>query len=101
MDSSLVRKLLKARVYAEEPERLTITGFTASFRGDNATHTVSFEASDVDGPSDLGTWTCTCEFFHRRYTCSHVMATQDMRPLMIRRHRRPRIPALIPLWGRG
>ena len=101
MHSSLVRKMLKARVYAEEPDRLTITSFRASFRGDNCTHTVEFEASEsVDSP-ESGMWACTCEYFRGRSTCSHVMAAQEMRPTMIRRHHRPRIPALVPLWGRG
>ena len=101
MHSSLVRKMLKARLYAEEPDRLTITGYTASFRGDNATHTVTFEAAEPGGSPESGTWACTCEYFLGRRTCSHVMAAQDMRPLMVRRHRRARVPALVPLWGRG
>jgi len=101
MDSSLVRKMLKARVYVEEPDRVSFTSWTAEFRGDNATHTINFEASEP-GSSDsfsplAGTWDCTCEYFERRETCSHVMAAQDMRPLMVRHHDRPRTPSLVPI----
>ena len=101
MDSSLVRKMLKARVYVEEPDRVSFTRWTAKFRGDNATHTITFEASEPtqsDPPSPpADAWACTCEYFERRGTCSHVMAAQDMRPLMVRHHDQPRTPSLVPI----
>ena len=52
MDSSLLRKMLKAKVYLEEPDRVTLTKWTAEFRGDNATHTITFEAN---GPAAIDT----------------------------------------------
>ena len=106
MDSSLVRKMMKARVYVEEPDRVSFTKWTAEFRGDNATHIITFEATEptpsdslspLAGSESPGTWGCTCEFFERRKTCSHVMAAQDMRPLMVRHHDRPRTPSLVPM----
>ncbi len=105
MDSSFVRKMLKARVYVEEPDRINFTRWTAEFRGDNSTHIITFEANEAD-PSDsvspfTGTWACSCEYFIRRNTCSHVMAAQDMRPLMVRRHDRPRTPSLVPMRDTG
>ena len=109
MDSSLVRKMLKAKVYLEEPDRVTLTRWTAEFRGDNATHTITFEAQGpaaIDPHSNESThdgrrWACTCEYFQRRHTCSHVMAVQDMRPVMVRIHQQSRTPNLVPLRDTG
>lgn len=109
MDSSLLRKMLKAKVYLEEPDRVTLTKWTAEFRGDNATHTITFEAHGPaaidprsnEGIHDGGRWACTCEYFQRRHTCSHVMALQDMRPVMVRIHQQSRTPSLVPLGDTG
>ncbi len=109
MDSSLLRKMLKARVYVEEPDRVTLTRWTAEFRGDNATHIIKFEApgsAATDPRTDEsipegGRWACTCEYFQRRHTCSHVMAVQDMRPVMVRFHQQSRTPNLVPLRDAG
>ena len=65
MDSSLVRKMEKARNYAEQRERVTFLQFKALFRGDHGVHEVSYE---------VGSWQCTCNYFRGRATCSHVMA---------------------------
>ena len=35
MRSSLIGKIEKAKRYAQEPERVTFSGFTAVFRGEN------------------------------------------------------------------
>lgn len=69
MDSSLVRKMEKARNYAEQRERVTFLQFKALFRGDHGVHEVSYEA---------GCWGCTCNYFQGRDTCSHVMAMELM-----------------------
>ena len=69
MKSSLIGKIEKAKRYAEEPERITFSGFTAEFKGDNNTYTVSYEA---------GQWQCTCRFFAQRGLCSHTMALQRL-----------------------
>ncbi len=65
MYSSLVRKIEKARSYAEQPERVQFTQWKAEFRGDNGNHTVSYEA---------GKWNCSCNYFAGHGTCSHTMA---------------------------
>ena len=104
MDSSLLRKMLKAKVYVEEPDRVTLTKWTAEFRGDNATHTITFEAhrsSPREITPDGGSWACTCEYFQRRHPCSHVMTVQDMRPVMARFHQHSRTPNLVPLRDAG
>ena len=69
MHSSLIGKIQKAHIYAEEPERVTVREFSATFRGDHDTYLVSFGD---------GQWKCTCGFFPQWGVCSHVMATQRM-----------------------
>jgi hypothetical protein len=67
MDSSIIGKIDKARRYAEERDRVTITGFKAMFQGNHNTHEVTF---------DSGSWHCRCHFFASRGVCSHTMALQ-------------------------
>ncbi|MBI4298845.1 MAG: hypothetical protein HY666_03705 [Chloroflexi bacterium] len=67
MYSSLIGKIEKAKRYAEEPGRVTISDLKAAFRGEHDTHSVSFRR---------GEWLCSCEFFTGHGTCSHSMALQ-------------------------
>lgn len=67
MHSSLIGKIQKAHQYAEEPERIEIAEFSASFRGDHDLHRVTYRD---------GHWHCSCEFYAQWETCSHIMATQ-------------------------
>jgi hypothetical protein len=69
MHSSMIGKIQKAHLYAQEPDRVEVMEFAASFRGDHDSYTVSFRT---------GHWTCTCGFFHEWGVCSHIMATQRM-----------------------
>lgn len=69
MRSSLIGKIEKARRYAQEPDRVTISGLTAVFRGANDDHELSY----ADGK-----WHCTCNFFSQWDTCSHIMALQQI-----------------------
>ncbi len=69
MDSSLVRKIEKAKDYAEQPDRVAITQYRAEFRGNNSDHTITYEA---------GKWDCDCSYFAGHGTCSHTMAMQMM-----------------------
>ncbi len=69
MRSSLIGKIEKARRYAQEPGRVTLTSLAADFHGENAEHKVSYAE---------GKWSCTCSFFGQWQTCSHVMALQEM-----------------------
>jgi hypothetical protein len=69
MHSSMISKIEKARRYAQERERVTFQSFTATFRGEHNTYTVTFEA---------GRWGCTCPFFIRHRTCSHTMALEHI-----------------------
>ena len=69
MRSSLIGKIEKAKRYAQEPDRVTLSDFTAQFRGGHDTHTVNYAQ---------GKWHCSCYFFSQWGTCSHTMALQQM-----------------------
>ena len=67
MQSSLISKIAKARIYAAEPERVSIDSLACEVQGDNASHSVAL--------SD-GCWRCDCGFFGDYGTCSHAMALE-------------------------
>jgi hypothetical protein len=69
MQSSLIGKIEKAKRYAEEPDRVTLSEFAADFRGDHNNYTVNYKGKE---------WHCTCPFFSQRGTCSHTMALQRL-----------------------
>jgi hypothetical protein len=74
--SSLIGKIEKARRYAQEPERVGISQLTATFRGENDEHQVSFAD---------GAWKCSCEFFAGWNVCCHTMAMERMLGAMLPR----------------
>lgn len=67
MQSSLIGKVEKAKVYAGERHRMQIDGLHVAFHGENSDHEV--ELHD-------GAWRCTCDFFLDWNTCSHTMALE-------------------------
>ena len=67
MDSSIIGKIEKARQYAEQKDRVNITSFAATFKGNHDQYHVRFEDGD---------WRCDCHFFTTREVCSHTMALQ-------------------------
>lgn len=69
MDSAMIAKISKAREYASEPERMTLTSFSVLFNGRHQTYAVSFEN---------GKWQCACDFFGQRGVCSHTMAAEKV-----------------------
>jgi hypothetical protein len=69
MQSSLIGKIEKAKRYAQEPGRVTFSGLTAVFHGENDDHKLSYAH---------GKWHCTCHFFSQWEICSHVMALQEI-----------------------
>jgi len=69
MRSSLIRKIEKGKRYAQEPDRVTLSGLTANFRGDNDDHELSY---------GNGKWSCNCYFFSQYGICSHVIALHEM-----------------------
>jgi hypothetical protein len=74
MQSSLIGKIEKAKRYAEQPDRVCMLGFVATFKGDNNEYTVSL---------DNAKWRCNCNFFSQAGTCSHTMAIQKMLGAML------------------
>lgn len=69
MNSSLIGKIEKARRYAEERERMQVTGLSIHFHGENGDHDVSLTGD---------AWNCTCEFFEGYRTCAHTMALEHV-----------------------
>lgn len=69
MNSGMIGKIDKAHRYAQEPDRMRMTAFSATFRGSHDDYRVSLD--------DHG-WHCTCHTFeaHVLESCPHVMAAQ-------------------------
>ena len=69
MDSAMISKIMKAKRYANERDRMEFTSFTVVFKGNHRNHTVTFEDNK---------WHCSCEFFEQRGICSHTMAMEKV-----------------------
>ena len=67
MDHAMIRKYEKAKMYAEQKDRIQVISLSVRFDGKNNPHDVSF--------SD-GKWQCDCDFFKNRGRCSHTMALE-------------------------
>ena len=65
LDSGMINKIQKAKMYADEPERIHIRELRVDFDGKNSPHKVEFRQDR---------WTCDCGYFRNHRTCSHVMA---------------------------
>ena len=80
MQSSLISKIEKARIYAEQPERFQFLALRCEVQGDSKTHTAELRA---DG------WHCDCFFFQDAGTCSHTMALERLLDRMLPEAYRP------------
>jgi hypothetical protein len=69
MNSSLIGKIEKAKRYAQEPERVTFSDFSLSFRGDHDYHNLTFKDNH---------WHCSCSYFASHGLCSHTMALEKI-----------------------
>ncbi|GBD24421.1 hypothetical protein HRbin29_02099 [bacterium HR29] len=69
MHSSLIGKIEKARLYAQERDRVRFERLAVTFRGENDVHRV--ELAD-------GAWRCSCDFFSGWGVCSHTMALEKI-----------------------
>ena len=87
MHSSMIGKVEKAMQYAHEPDREKLEQVTATFAGDNSTHTISLDAD---------TWHCDCHLFEAAGGCSHTLAIQKMLDPMLSEAARD-----TPLYGRA
>jgi hypothetical protein len=71
MNSGMIGKIDKAHRYAQEPERIRISSFTATFHGSHDDYELMLTE---DG------WHCSCHTFeaHVLESCPHVMAAQQI-----------------------
>ncbi|MFC2018888.1 MAG: hypothetical protein ABH839_02880 [Chloroflexota bacterium] len=69
MQSSLIGKIEKAKLYAQERDRITFSEFSVKFRG---------EHDDYDTGYKDGKWHCSCHFFSNWGICSHSMALERL-----------------------
>lgn len=69
MDSAMISKIMKAKRYASERERMRFETFSVVFTGNHRDHRVTY---------DNGIWNCTCDFFSQRGVCSHTMAMEKV-----------------------
>jgi hypothetical protein len=67
MDNGMMRKYEKAKMYAEQPERMSVESLVVQFDGRNNPHTVNLAD---------GVWQCDCDFFVGRERCAHTMALE-------------------------
>ncbi|MCA9987917.1 MAG: hypothetical protein KDE09_18665 [Anaerolineales bacterium] len=75
MDYGVIGKIEKAKMYAEQPDRIQFSSFKVTIQGDNdGYHTVGY---------DDGVWSCDCNFFGSRGYCSHTMAMERVLTVMI------------------
>ena len=84
MQSSLISKIEKARIYATEHERFQFTALTCTIQGDSAPHQAAL--------SDDG-WSCDCFFFQDAGTCAHTMAVERLLDQMLPERYRPPVPS--------
>jgi hypothetical protein len=75
MDSGMIGKIMKAKQYAEERDRIRFKQFSVTFRGENSEHEVTYRD---------GEWDCACNFFASHGVCSHTMALERVLEDMIR-----------------
>lgn len=80
MDSAMIGKIMKAKQYAEERERIRFSDFHIQFKGDHSDYVISYHE---------GRWQCNCHFFAQRGVCSHTMAMERVLGGMV-------TPALTP-----
>ncbi|MDZ4767258.1 MAG: SWIM zinc finger family protein [Chloroflexota bacterium] len=66
---NVVSDIEKAKRYADESDRMRIVSFDATFRGDNDTHQIAY---DADG------WHSDTSFFRSRGLDAHTMALEKM-----------------------
>ena len=74
LQSSLIGKVEKAKVYAQERHRMQVEQLTVRFTGANADHIVSLVE---------GAWHCSCDFFEGWKVCSHTMALERVMDGMV------------------
>ena len=72
---NVVSDVEKATSYAQEPDRVTLLSFQATFKGDHSDYNISY---------DNGTWDCDNPYFRTHGICSHTMAMERMLKGMVK-----------------
>jgi len=68
VNSSVIGKVEKARLYAHERSRMRVGEMVVAFHGENGDHEVTLRDKQ---------WHCTCDFFATGHgTCAHTMALE-------------------------
>jgi hypothetical protein len=67
MDTGMIGKIEKSKLYAQERERIRFDNFRVVLNGKHGLHVVEYVE---------GAWTCDCDFFQTRGVCSHTMALE-------------------------
>ena len=74
MDYGMIGKIEKAKIYAEERDRIEFESFRVKIEGENNIHVVTYED---------GIWDCDCDFFASRGVCGHSMAMERILENMV------------------
>ncbi|MBI3943268.1 MAG: hypothetical protein HY326_09670 [Chloroflexi bacterium] len=75
MDSGMINKIEKAKLYAQEPNRVIFSQFKVTIAGDHRNHDVMY---------NQGQWSCDCDFFSTRGLCTHTMTMERLLGSMIK-----------------
>ncbi|PIY19311.1 hypothetical protein CO110_09425 [Candidatus Desantisbacteria bacterium CG_4_9_14_3_um_filter_40_11] len=75
-DDEFQKKWNKAKEYATQPERFELLEIKLRMKSTHDIRQVSYAN---------GKWSCTCEFYEKRNTCSHIMAAQEILGALIQR----------------
>lgn len=67
MNSSFISMVDKAKRYADDPQRISVTDIEVDLRGNNDTHHLALHDNH---------WSCGCDHFKTHALCAHVMAMQ-------------------------
>jgi hypothetical protein len=68
VNSSVIGKIEKARLYARERTRMKVSDLAVQFHGENGDHEVTLKDNS---------WHCTCDFFATGHgACAHTMALE-------------------------
>lgn len=83
MDYGMIGKIEKAKLYAAEPDRVTLNSLVIEFRGSNNDYQITLSP---DG------WDCTCPGFRTHGICPHIMSLEKIFRPMLKRAPLPYAP---------
>lgn len=77
VDPELKHKQIKAKRYATEPDLFRLLEIKLRMRSKHGTRLISFSSDNH------GSWKCSCPFFKKRGTCSHIMAAKEILSVLL------------------